>query len=233
MSAMAVAVLFGVTALVARQALRVERRARVSGRLVGDPRGFISARIRSRPTRGRRSRSARDLAMPELLEALARAVRGGSSVTQALLDVSVPDALAADVSAMRRHLAHGVAAPQVFAEWRANAASHPERSAAAALELAARGGGAMGRTLDRVADSIRERQAVHEETRALASQAQASAAVIGALPVAFAGLAAITEPAALFFLVATPFGAACLVIGLSLELAGALWMRRITGAQPW
>jgi Flp pilus assembly protein TadB len=66
------------------------------------------------------------------------------------------------------------------------------------------------------------------EVRALATQARASAGVLAIAPVAFAGLVATVEPRAVAFLVASPLGVACLLLGLGLEGAGAAWMAHIT-----
>ncbi len=219
-----------------RAALNVHRLARVRGRL---GRGSEAA---LRPTTGvagliasvlGRPDATRDRAVPEWLEGVARAVRGGSSIPQAVVDTGPPDGLTADVEALRRQLRHGAPTPEVFAAWRATASTHSVRLGAAALELAAQGGGAMARALDAVAASLRERQAIQDEVRALSAQARASAAVIAGLPLAFALLAAATEPAVLTFLVTTWIGAICLGLGLALETVGGLWMRRITKATPW
>ena len=232
MIAFALGALVGFTVVSFRAVLLVQRRAAAVARIgLGPPARRVTLdRFRSRLGR---SEQARDRAMPELLEALARAVRGGSSVAQAVSDTPAPPALAADIGSLRRSLAHGVSAPEVFAEWRVAASSHSVRLGAAALELAASGGGAMARALDAVASSLRERQAIQGEIRALSSQAQASALVIAALPVGFAALAAVTEPRVLVFLVTTPVGGACLASGLVLEVAGGVWMRQITRSTPW
>ncbi len=220
-----------------RSALSVYRRERVHrrlGRAGSDARPSGSAVApRSLVARLIRPDPARDLAVPEWLEGIARAVRGGSSVPQAVLDAAAPVGLAAEVEQLRRQLAHGVPAPHVFAAWRTDASTHSVRLGAAALELAARGGGAMARALDSVAASLRERHAIQAEVQALSAQAQASAAVIAALPLGFAALAAAAEPAVLAFLVTTPIGAVCLVGGLLLDAAGGLWMRQITRSSPW
>ncbi len=233
-----VLVLGALTMLGCRAALAVHRHDRVRRRLDpggGPGRSTAGSRFawRSVAARTGRAGAARDRAVPEWLEGIARAVRGGSSVPQAVLDTRVPDALAADVAGLRRHLAHGVPAPQVFAAWRTSAPTHAVHLGAAALGLAAQGGGAMARALDAVAASLRDRQAIQREVRALAAQSQASAAVIAALPLGFAALAALAEPAVLAFLVTTPIGAVCLGAGLTLEVVGGLWMRRITRSTPW
>ena len=63
--------------------------------------------------------------------------------------------------------------------------------------------------------------------RALSSQARASAVVIGLAPLGFAVLAAMVDPASIHFLVGTPIGIACLVVGVVLDGVGAAWMHRL------
>ena len=84
--------------------------------------------------------------------------------------------------------------------------------------------------LEALAQSLREREGLVEETRALSAQARMSAIVIGGAPVAYLAWSSLVDRDALQSLVASPVGHVCLVVGLSLELVGALWMRRIVRA---
>ena len=52
--------------------------------------------------------------------------------------------------------------------------------------------------------------------------------MLAVAPLAFAGLVSTIEPGAVAFLVTSPLGAICLVVGLGLEALGAAWMNRIT-----
>jgi tight adherence protein B len=75
---------------------------------------------------------------------------------------------------------------------------------------------------------LRERREVAGEVRALATQARTSAGVLAVAPLAFTGLVSTIEPGAVAFLVTSPLGLACLLLGLALEALGAVWMTRIT-----
>jgi tight adherence protein B len=115
------------------------------------------------------------------------------------------------------------------AAWSASPASSPDvRRVAAAPTLGAGAGGEVARAVDGVAATLRERHELRAEVRALATQARASAAVLAAAPLLFAGLVATLEPHAIAFLVTTPAGLACLASGLGLEILGVGWMARIT-----
>jgi tight adherence protein B len=180
-----------------------------------------------------RRRAQRDAQLPELLDRLAASLRGGESASAALvaLDGSLPEPLATELRPVVEALRHGAGIQVALAGWASSPTSSAEvRLVAAALSLGTGVGGEVARAVDRTAATLRERQELRGEVRALATQARASAAVLALAPLAFAGLVATIEPAATTFLVASPVGWACLGGGLVLELVGAVWMSRITGA---
>ena len=51
--------------------------------------------------------------------------------------------------------------------------------------------------------------------------------MIGLAPLGFAVLAATVDPASIDFLLRTPAGIACLVVGVVLDGVGAAWMHRL------
>ena len=79
-----------------------------------------------------------------------------------------------------------------------------------------------------MAATLRDNLAITAEVRAQAAQAQASALVIGLAPIGFTALACVADHRTATFLFETPAGLACLVVGLALDAAGAIWMSRIT-----
>ncbi len=101
------------------------------------------------------------------------------------------------------------------------------RLGVAALCLGAETGGAQARAVDGVAATVRERQAVAAELRALSSQARISALVIGLAPIAFGVFAATTDPRTAEFMLHTPAGLILLSAGLVLDALGWLWMQRL------
>jgi tight adherence protein B len=126
-------------------------------------------------------------------------------------------------------VAHGSPVATALAGWAAPpGASADVRLVAAALTLGAHAGGEVARAVDRIAVTLRERAELRGEVRALATQARASAAMLTLAPLGFAGLVASVEPAAIGFLLTTPIGLLCLVLGLALNAAGAAWMSHIT-----
>ncbi|MFN3217023.1 MAG: type II secretion system F family protein [Acidimicrobiales bacterium] len=191
---------------------------------------FLAAAIeRHRAPRRDRREVARDL--PEVVEALARAVRAGSSIRGAVGTAAngARGATGADLAHLAARLDRGAPLPVVLDEWRLRRRDVREVAlVAVALQIAADAGGSVARALDGVADTIRSQQHLRAEINALASQAEASAVLIALLPLAFAAVAGAADPDTLAFLVSTPFGLVCLATGIVLDVVALVWMRRIT-----
>ncbi len=189
----------------------------------------VGVRILRRGAPARRD-AAIDRDLPVALEAVARHLRGGGSLAQAISGARPPvdgaladhwDRLVADVSTM------GVVA--ALDRW-TTADARPTRPAeflaAAALALAAETGGSPARAVDGVAATLRSRVALNEEIRALSSQARASAMVIGAAPLVFGALAGITDGRTAAYFRSAP-GLVLLVAGIGLDALGLFWMMRL------
>jgi tight adherence protein B len=171
-------------------------------------------------------------ALPAALEGVARSLRSGASLRQAVEEAGRSTAgggraLAAELSRAAAEAAQGAS---LVAALEAVAVRRPlpgVRLGVAALCLGAETGGAQARAVDGVAATVRERLAVAAELRALSSQARISALVIGLAPVGFGAFAAATDPRTAEFMFHTPAGLALLVGGLILDTLGWLWMQRL------
>lgn len=169
--------------------------------------------------------------LPVALDGVARALRTGAGMRQALVEVAAgtPDPLGTQLMTAGRHPGGLVAGLEA---WAAEHRSGDIQLTAAALCLAAESGGAASRATEGLATTLRQRAENTAEIRTLATQTRLSALVIGLLPVGFASLAALGDPAVAHFLFATPLGTGCLVGGLALDAAGAWWMLRLTAGGP-
>ncbi|MDP1818814.1 MAG: type II secretion system F family protein [Acidimicrobiales bacterium] len=177
----------------------------------------------------RRRVAQRDALLPDALDRLASAIRSGTAVRPALVAVArrSPSPLAEELAPLADALDHGAPLRPTLDGWSHRAMSRDVALAAAAIGLGAAAGGQVARALDGVAATLRERRELQAEVRALATQARASAGVLVLAPLGFTALVSTIEPGAVRFLVATPTGLACLVMGLALDGVGAWWMRRI------
>lgn len=170
-----------------------------------------------------------DRALPDLLEAVARGVRAGASLQLALAEAvrDAPLVVRRSFDVVRARIDAGVPFVDAVDEWGAAAPGEGPALAAAALALAGEVGGTASRSLDGVAATLRDRNAVRAEVRALSSQARASALVIGVAPVGFTVVASAVDPTTADFLLRRPIGVACLVGGLALDAVGVRWMHRL------
>jgi tight adherence protein B len=178
-----------------------------------------------------RRRRQRDRQLPDALDRLGSALRAGEAIGPAIVGLASvsPEPLRSELGAAARAVALGAPVADALAGWAAAEHASPDvRLVAAALTIGAGTGGEVARAVDGVAATLRERHEVLAEAHALATQARASAAVLAAAPIAFALLVATVEPGIVAFLFTSPVGAACLTLGLALDVIGVLWMARIT-----
>ena len=217
----------GVAALLAVHAVRAAvRLASESTRL---PVFDVRSRAGASPWARRREDRKADRALPDTLERVARALRSGASLPQALA-AGQPDTPALLARHWRRLVSESADVGVLAAaeRWRGR---HPSRAVAltvAALAVASDVGGPQAKAIDTVAATLRQRVALEAEVGALSAQSRMSAVVIALAPVAFAVIASGLEPAYLAFLFGTPAGLVMLATGLALQLAGLWWMARLS-----
>ena len=189
--------------------------------------GVIQVRIR--PLGDVRRKVTVDEQLPEALESIARSLRAGASLPMAVAEVgrALPAPVGEQLLEIAGNAARGRSLVVSIDEWAQRTSGESVGLVAAALSLAAEVGGAAARSLDGVADTLRDREAARREVRALSTQARASALVIGLGPVAFAFIVLVTDPSSAAFLVSSPIGFVCLASGVALDALGAVWMRAI------
>ena len=172
--------------------------------------------------------------LPVALELVARSLRSGASLAQALDEAGVGHrgAAAADLQVVAADVRRGVAVVDALERWSVRRRLGGVRLATAALALGVEAGGPQARAIDGVAATLRERAAVAAEARALSSQARYSALVITVAPLAFGAVTAATDARSATFLLRTPLGLSFLAGGLALDALAAVWMTRLTRAAP-
>ena len=185
---------------------------------------------------GRRGRSATRLeqALPGALEAVARSLRSGASLRAAVAEAAtVTDGrLGSELARVDADTRRGVPLVVALDGLAARLPSPGVRLAVAALGLGVETGGAQARAVDGVATTLRDRAAVSAEARALSAQTRASVWVIAISPAAFCAFAVTTDPRTARFFFRSASGLTFLALGLALDGAGALWMRRLSSVDP-
>jgi Flp pilus assembly protein TadB len=161
-------------------------------------------------------------------ELVARSLRSGSSLTAAVTaDAATESSMATVVEPVVRHITRGE--PLVVAlDGSGVDAVSPAGLAFTVLRSCARFGGPAAIPLERAAATLRVRAAVAAEQRAQSAQAQLSARVLTLVPIVLLGLLVLTD-ANVRSALGTPAGIVVVILGGLLNVAGALWMRRIIG----
>jgi tight adherence protein B len=178
----------------------------------------------------RRREAAVGAALPDVLERVGGGVRAGAAplaaLTEAAASADLPESLAAD---LRRVLerAEAVGLSAALARWAGERPCPAVAAVAAALEVAVGAGGPAAPALDGLAAGLRDRRDVDDEVAALSAQARLSAIVVGAAPLVLLALSLLVDPRVAPTLVGTGAGRGCLLTGVALEGAAALWMSRI------
>lgn len=187
--------------------------------VLGPPAALVAARDRAD-----RLRTAQ---VPLALDAIAGSLRGGAALSVAIAEAaSIGGPLGRELGEVARRCRDGLDVRVAVEAW----AVDPEPDTAlagASLTMAASVGGPAADALESAAVSLRQRASAGEEVAALSVQARLSAIVLSAAPVGFTFLLATVDPGSARFLLGTPAGWACIVLGVALDLVGAWWMHRL------
>lgn len=192
---------------------------------------LTAAWVAQRADRRRRERAARrnhDRDLAVMIDAVVSRIATGTSLSVALHDAAEGGSPVAQGlgRALRRHR-HGQSLQSAVDQWAVQEGTPGLRLLADSLAIAGRSGGSQRSALVSVQATLRERDAMAREVRALGSQARTSGVVLAVTPAAFAAVVAmVDERVAAFF--ATPAGWACVLGGLVLNAVGGLWMNRLT-----
>jgi len=185
-------------------------------------------KLMSGPTR--RGRPATDLDVAAWCDDVARAIRTGASLTSAVRDCVDHPAVAPVTDPIVARLSRGQSLSTALRGTPADAAT-PVGLALAVLRSCADVGGPAASPLERVAATLRDRNAIREEQRSQSAQAQMSARVMTLVPIGMLTLLATTDPNVRQS-IGTPAGVAAVTAGAVLNVAGWRWMQRIIGRRP-
>ena len=174
----------------------------------------------------RRSRRPGPADVAAWCDALAREVRSGTSLANALRSVAPPDGSA--LVAIPHDLARGRPLAEALA---VPASTAHEAAALMVLSQCALHGGPASQPLDQVATTLRRRAADAAERVVHSSQARLSALVMTVLPGAVL-LLLMTTSTSVRSVSSTPTGLLALIAGLGLNGLGWWWMRRVIAGRP-
>lgn len=96
-----------------------------------------------------------------------------------------------------------------------------------AISVQSQTGGNLGKTLDNLAQTIKERRKLFRKVKAITSEARASALVIGLLPIGVGAFVMSSQPQMAHDLLTTFKGHMVLGLAISLEVGGAMVLMRL------
>lgn len=178
----------------------------------------------------RRRRLARfDEQLPDLIQALAGALRAGSGVQAALrhIVVQAPAPLAQEFGLMLREQRMGVSFEQALAALYRRVPTEGTGLLVSSLNIAVQSGGNLAETLERIAATLRARLHLLARVRALTSQGKLQAWVMACLPFLLALALEALDPDSMAHLWHTRSGWAVIGVIIGLELLGVMFIRRI------
>jgi tight adherence protein B len=161
--------------------------------------------------------------------AIASALRAGRSLGQALVVAAAEadeplDALVRDAA---HHAALGVPMDEILDRFADAVGGSDVRLVTGVLKLHRRTGGALVTALDDVAQTLRARRESGRELRSLTAQARLSAAILGLLPLGFFLFLSVVARRDVESAYRTTAGASAIGVGLALQGAAFVWIRRL------
>jgi tight adherence protein B len=179
--------------------------------------------------RQRAERRRREDQLADAVAAIAAGIRAGLSLPLALANArdEAQPPLEGSLARLVGRVQVGTPIGEAMEAWAEEIGSDDARLIVGVLELHRRSGGDLPSVLDGLVGTLRERRAAHREVRALTAQARLSGVILGTLPVGFFVFLVLTSGREMLPAIATPLGRSALVIGVVLEAAAFLWIRRI------
>ncbi len=198
--------------------------------------GALGRSVRALVARPRRRRPVQPDDAAAWCDELARRVRAGSTLRDALTHATpagpdLRDAVAPTRLALERGASVADAVTIAEADRRVHAGHRHVALVLSVARACAVTGSPPAEPLDRTAGALRRRAADRDERSAQAAQARMSAHVMTIVPLVALGLLAVADPQVRRTAV-SPVGVACLVAGGGLNALGWWWMRRVTRPAP-
>jgi tight adherence protein B len=170
-----------------------------------------------------------DEQLPELMQALAGALRAGAGLQPALRHIvsqSLPP-LSQEFSLILREQRLGLGFQDALRQLHQRVPTESCSLVVSALGIAAQTGGGLADTLERIAQTLRARQHWLGRVRALTAQGRMQSHIMAALPICLVLVLARLEPQAMALLHQSWYGGLVLAAMAALEILGILWIRRV------
>jgi tight adherence protein B len=166
--------------------------------------------------------------LPDALDLLASSLRSGLALAPALAHLveHQPPPLVQELALVVRQQRLGRSLDEALAVMCTRIGSAELVLFTTAVAVARVVGGNLSEILARLAQTLRDRQAIERKIVALTAQARMQARIAGLLPLALLLVMTRLEPRAMHLMFTTAQGRAALLVLAVLELAGAMWLMR-------
>ncbi len=163
------------------------------------------------------------------IDLIVRGVKTGMTVAECLSIVGkeMPDPIGAEFRYITESIQMGVTLEDCLNRLVTRVPTNESRFFTIVLITQQVTGGNLAETLAKLSGILRDRKKMRDKIKALSSEAKSSAAIIGAMPFAVAGVLSFTAPDYVSLLVTTNAGNWCLVIGAVSFGTGILVMKKM------
>ena len=187
----------------------------------------IAARLTVSFQEGRRQRQFADQ-LNDTLQLLAGSLRAGYGLMQAIDSVAdeAPEPTAQEFRRLVVEARLGRDMPAALEAMAERIRNDDFRWVVQAILIHRDVGGDLAEVLDTVAGTIRERNQIRRQILALSAEGRLSAIVLGILPIAVGFVISMTNPGYLDPLFTTGPGIMATLVGVSLLIVGAFWLRK-------
>jgi len=174
----------------------------------------------------RRKTERYEAALPAMLDGLTRGLRSGAGLLTALEEASTQSApeIKDEIAEVTRRVRLGEGMAEALDHWRRSRQSRSVDICVASLTLALNTGGSQAQAIDAASETVRHATNARATASAHAAHGRMSALVLTAMPLVISGPVLVSNDNARSFMLHSIPGAAILIFGIALDLAGALWM---------
>lgn len=182
---------------------------------------------------GKREKTKFEKQLPDTLTLMSTSLRAGYSLLQATEAVAseAPNPTAREFGRAIAEARLGMTVPRALQGIVDRTQSKDFEWATMAIEIQREVGGNLAEVLTTVGDTMRQRNRLKGEIRALTAEGRISAIVVGSLPFFLGGFLYVTNPGYLEPLLTTTYGLIAIGVGGLLMLAGILWLRKIVNIE--
>ncbi len=170
--------------------------------------------------------NAYEQSLPIALDSVARSLRSGAGMHIALAEAGETGA-GVDLRRVARETHSGVGLTEALDGWAQRVPTPSVKLCADSLVLAIEAGGSNARAVEQVVATLRQHLSAGEAVKTAATEARVSAGLLVVLPVLVSIPVLVTNSGAQQFMFHHPVGVGLLMLGLSLDGLGALWMHRL------